>query len=216
MDRAFLGSTAVRVVVVAGCLWTAACTRCAGSATDPAVGLPGAADAGSPSAQPTEMKKQFADEVDSPVAPTATVQAPPDPVCAAGAKVERGEGVVRCLRGSIPEGPEVRWNPDNGKVIAQLTYKSGKKSGPAKYYALDGALRMETTYRDDTENGMHRQFAAGRLVWEGEMADGKSQGRWTWYRPTNGSIDRIECQVDGVSKWTEHDKASAEARACPP
>ncbi len=141
---------------------------------------------------------------------------PPDPACPPGGKLEVADGVKVCLRNGAPDGPEVRWDPETGFILQELRWKAGKKSGPARYFTPGGQVRMETTYKDDLEEGLHRHFAAGRLVWEGENHAGKAEGKWTYYRATDGSLDRVECQVDGKAMWNVRDQAEADAKKCPP
>lgn len=154
----------------------------------------------------------------SPTAAVATPKpAPPaDPACPPGGKLDVQPGLKRCMRNGLPDGPEVRWNEETGTPLAELRWKAGKKEGTAKFCTPDGQLRMETTYRDDQEEGLHRHYAGGKVVWEGENHGGKAQGKWTYYRATDGSFDRMECQQDGKAVWNVKSQQEGEAKKCPP
>jgi hypothetical protein len=139
----------------------------------------------------------------------------PDVTCPAGTKKEKGDNSVRCLRDGQPDGPEVTWNPETGKTLGEVVWKMGKKEGPAKFYYTNGQLRIEATYTNDKEEGLHRQFSGGKPISEGEMRAGKPEGKWTWYRPGDGGLDRVECQHDGGVVWVERTKDGGDERKCP-
>jgi hypothetical protein len=142
-------------------------------------------------------------------------QPQPDVTCPAGTKKDVGESSVRCLRNGQPDGPEIVWNPETGKPQAELVWKQGKKVGAARYFYPNGKLRIEANYLDDKEEGLHRQYANERVINEGEMHRGKPEGKWRWYRPNDGGLDRVECQHEGAVVWVERSESAANDKACP-
>jgi hypothetical protein len=187
-----------------------------GSCGKPAPAATSVVEPASPTVQPpAALPTAEAASPTAAVAPPKLV-VPADPACPPGGKLDVVPGVKRCVRNGLPDGPEVRWHEETGHTLAEVHWKAGKKDGPAKFWSPDGQLRMETAYRDDLEEGLHRHYANGKVVWEGENHAGKAEGKWTYYRATDGTFDRMECQQDGKAVWNLKDQREAEAKKCPP
>lgn len=73
-------------------------------------------------------------------------------------------------------------------------YENGSETGVWKKYRGDsGWLYFETTYKDDTENGMHKTYyPSGKVKKEGNYLKGSKNGKWKFYNETGKLIKEIE------------------------
>jgi len=71
---------------------------------------------------------------------------------------------------------------NDGKIQNELTYKNGKKEGPAKYYHRNGELSMVANYKNDVLSGKRIGYLQnGELSLKENYADGKREGVFVRY-----------------------------------
>lgn len=121
---------------------------------------------------------------------------------------EKGE--VLGTTGTIPDG--VYKSIKDGKTTAELTFKNGKKNGPARFFHKNGQMKEKVDYAEDKKEGVEKYYdSSGNLKKEIPFKLGKAVFTFKAVDSGKTFLFYQEGKQIGAKKWKYPEGISADA-----